>query len=103
MKGGTKANSYETDSFLQPSKFAAAGGKINAAFFQELLGLQIIPWLKRTYPVLRNAFELHSVSAHAARTTMKFLRKNMTPAGCWSLYGRFRRPRFFCNLKNRAF
>jgi hypothetical protein len=38
----------------------------------------MVPWLKQTYTVLSFAFQLDSVPAQAAITTLKFLRKNMT-------------------------
>jgi hypothetical protein len=39
---------------------------------------EMVPWLKQIYQVLRNVFHLDSAPNYAARTTPKFLRKNMS-------------------------
>jgi DDE superfamily endonuclease len=65
-----------------PPIFVAAGERINAAIYQELLRQHVVPWLKRTYPDGNYVFQQDSAPAHAARSTQDFLRENM--ASHWS-------------------
>jgi AraC-like DNA-binding protein len=61
-----------------PPIFIAAGEKVNAAIYQELLRQHVVPWLQRTYPGGNYVFQQDSAPAHAARTTQEFLKENMS-------------------------
>jgi DDE superfamily endonuclease/Transposase len=65
-----------------PPVFVAAGERINAVIYQDLLRQHVVPWLKTTYPEGNYVFQQDSAPAHAARSTQEFLRENM--ASHWS-------------------
>jgi hypothetical protein len=60
-----------------PPIFVAAGERINAVVYQDLLQRHVVPWLKRVYPDGNYVFQQDSALAHAAKTTQEFLRENM--------------------------
>jgi hypothetical protein len=69
-----------------PPIFVAAGKRINAAVYQNLLRQHVVPWLQRTYPDGNYVFQQDSAPAHAASTTHEFLSENMAlSATAWSL------------------
>lgn len=72
-----------------PAVFVAAGERLDAAAYQDLLRRHVVPWLKRAYPDGNYVFQQDGAPCHTANSTQQFLEENMAnywPPTLWPPY-----------------
>ena len=72
-----------------PAIFVAAGERLDAAAYQDLLRRHVVPWLQRAYPDGNYVFQQDGAPCHTANSTKQFLEENMEnywPPSFWPPY-----------------